>query len=58
MDLSIIVEVDASKNPAVGNIDNNGKMEVLPSMHMFAKFKRKDLNIILSSPLDFQGRRP
>ena len=58
MDLSIIVEVDASNNPAVGNSANNGKMEILPSIHIFAKFKRKDLNIILSSPLAFQGRRP
>jgi len=58
MDLSIIVEVDASKNPAVGNMDNNGQMNILPSIHIFAKLKRKDLNITLSSPLSFQGKRP
>lgn len=58
MDLSIIVEVDASKNPAVGNTDNHGKMEILPSIHIFTKFKRNDLNITLSSPLAFQGRHP
>ena len=58
MDLSIIVEVDTSNNPAVGNNTNNGNMEILPSMHIFIKFQRKDLSITLSSPLIFQGRLP
>ena len=57
MDMPIIVEVVASRNPAVGNTDNNGNMEVLPSMHLFAKFKRSDLNITLSFPLDSRGKR-
>ena len=56
MDLSIIVEVDASNNPAVGNNVNSGKIENLPSIHIFAKFQRNDLSITLSSPLTFQGR--
>ena len=50
MDIPIIVEVVVSKNPAVGNIDNSGNIEVLPSIHLFAKFKNKDLNITLSFP--------
>jgi hypothetical protein len=31
--MPIIVEVVASKNPPVGNTDNSGNMEVLPSMY-------------------------
>lgn len=46
MDIPITVEVVVSKNPAVGNTDNSGKIKVLPSKHLFAKLKNTDFNII------------
>jgi len=49
MDIPIIVDVVVSKNPAVGNTANSGNIEVLPSKHLFARFKNMDLNITLSS---------
>lgn len=50
MDNSIIVEVVAIINPAVGNATKSGNMEVLLSMNLLVKFRNIDLNIILSSP--------
>lgn len=50
MDIPIIVEVVVSKNPAVGNTDNSDNIEVLPSKHLFARFKNIDLKITLPFP--------